>query len=921
MDEVKIETSEGESDLKTFFFENLFESTKYCYSCNKCVNVCPYSYSGAFNPRRLIADLNLLTIEETLQASNIWNCLTCGTCLEYCPMYKNKVGVNIVEIVQKLRTLSSDYEPLDLEKKACHYNRDYTNLGYLMANDKIKIKNRMTFLTKNNLKISSSGEIAYFVGCSPFMNSVPPCNDACPAGVDVQGYISLIAEGKYQEASDLIRLKNPLPLVCGRVCTQPCESACNRQTIEAPIAIRALKRFVTDWELKNKPIPEAKPIELTKDKVAIIGSGPAGITAAYYLVQSGYKPTIFEASPYKGGMLQVGIPNYRLPKDLLDYEINLVESLGVEIKINTPIGSKLTYSDLKQQGYKAFFVAVGLQQGIKMDIEGSELKQVMEGIDFLYKSNSSKKEQEKLAQKIKGKIVGVAGGGDTAIDSARTAIRLGAKTVKLIYRRSENEMPARREEIKMALEENVEFELLTNPVCIIEDTNNSCLETECIKMELGKPDKSGRRRPIAIENSEFKMKIDFLILAIGQTTDLNGIDAAFENKLEKKWGKLVVDEVTYETNLSDVFAGGDVKLNSNPVAIQAITDGREAAISIMRYLEGKDLKSERVNYSSNRTSPIPKKYAESVQRSGFKHLDEKERVRDFSEVEIGLDVEQATKEALRCLKCGTCHSCDFDSNSCNEGRDWSEFELNPLEDRDLLGQINEVNYLNIPISVVEILNLAGITPVVSPEEKCCGHDLYWQGDLVSFKKLVQKNIKLYKDAGVKTIVVNCAEGYYIWKHVYNKFVNDPKDFDFEVIHFTEYLLNSGILDTISFPNLEKVRVTYHDSCRLGRLSKVYDAPRAIINKLPNVELVEMKNIKSDALCCGVSAYICCDEYSRALQEQRIKEAIETGADYFIVTCPKCLTHYNCYTIENGGKDTNLKIIDLANFIAKRLLLI
>ena len=906
MTESKHERDDKESSTRELLGK-VSNSANYCFNCNRCVNVCPQSKSNLFMPRNLITDLSLLSIEESIENTNIWHCLTCGRCMEYCPMSKDNVGVNIPEIILKLRSLASEFDTLQEGKVACRHGRDYSNLPKLMAENKLKFENKIGFLEDSNLKIKKKGEIAYFMGCLPLLNGIAPCSKACPAGVDVQGYVSLIKAGRFQESIDLIRERNPFPVVCGRVCTHPCEISCNRKELDDSVAIRALKRFISDWEIEHKGGSKIKPVEQNKDKVAIVGAGPAGLTAAYYLALNGYKPTVFEASAHKGGKLRTGIPKYRLPPKILDYEIEFIEKMGVEIKTNTPVGPDLTFDTLREQGYKAFFITVGLGNSRQMKIEGEKLKNVFYGLKFLEENNLGTKKYS-----FKGKIVGITGGGNVAIDSARTALRLGAKKVVVIYRRSENEMPALGEEIEAAKEEGIEFQFLTNPFQIVSDDKGSCSEVECISMELGEPDDSGRRRPVEIEGSAFRIKIDVLILAIGQVPDYSLIKAAQDKFKCDKWGNIIFDDVTLETSIPGVFIGGDV-LGGKGVAITAIANGYEAAISIDRYMKGVDLKEGRVKRENYKSSPFPKKEVKSIARNEMDELSVEERVKNFKEIELGFNEETAIKEASRCLNCSSCNSCDQSSDvklhTCAYGE-------NPV-----ISNRNTVDYLKIPRVVIGLLNQKEIEPVVLKDEKCCGHDSLWQGDLETFEKLAKHNVKLFKDAGVKTVIFSCAEGYNTWKYQYKTLFDNNNDFNFEIYHISEFIVKENILDDLTFPFMDKIKVTYHDPCRLGRMSNVYDAPREIFEKLPFIELVEMENNKQDAICCGVSAYIACNINSKLLQGDRIKEAIDTGAEYLITSCPKCLAHFNCYLDEHEVLKSQIKIVDLVSLLGRLLLLV
>jgi len=907
-------TKKEHTKLPKEVIDKVKEAANYCYSCNRCVNVCPLSLMGTFFPRQLIMDLTFLTPEEALERNNIWSCLTCGRCMEYCPMFSEKKGVNFLDIILNLRTLVSDYEPLEVEKVNAHHDREYSSLPYLMANDLIDTHKKLGFLENTNLKIANNGEIAYFMGCLPFMNSIAPCTNACPAGIDVQGYIALIAEGKFQEAVDLIREKNPFPMICARICTEPCALACNRKEIDDPIAIRGLKRFISDWELNNNLESKIQPVEQNKEKVAIIGAGPGGLSAAYFLARKGYKPSVFEAEIYKGGTLRSGIPRYRLPAYILDYEIEFIEKMGVTIKTNTAIGPSLNFEKLEKQGFKAFFISIGQQTCLEMKIEGADLKNVLCGLNFLKQKNLTKKQFE-----FKDKIIGVIGGGNVAMDSARTALRLGAKKVIVIYRRSEKEMPASEEEIEMAKEEDIDFQFLTNPIRVIGDKDGHIKEVECMRMKLGEPDPSGRRRPLPIEGSEFKMNIDVMILAIGQGTDLTLLEAANDQLKTDRWGKIEADDVTLQTTIPNIFAGGDV-IEGEGIAIRAIAHGYDAAESIDRYLRGIDLKKNRTLRKYAKIAPIPKKNAHEMSKETLDILPLEKRLRGFDEIELGMTEERAIQEASRCLNCNICSSTDQKLEAYDNACDESNIQECSYGFQPTIQCYNALDFLEIPKTVIGLLNQKDIVPVVLSSEKCCGHDSLWQGDTNSFESLAKYNVKLFKDAGVKTIVFSCAEGYYTWKHEYPKLFKNPQEFDFEIYHITEYILKKDLLEDLKFPIMDKIKVTYHDACRLGRMSNVYDAPREILEKIPFIEMVEMKSNKSDALCCGVSSYISCNEDSRMIQAERIKEAIDTGADYLIVSCPKCLAHLNCYLNENKEQKNKIKIMDLTTFLGKLLFL-
>ena len=501
---------------------------------------------------------------------------------------------------------------------------------------------------------------------TPFLQSVPntyvidkreerlckaACKDACPIHMNIQGYIALIAEGRIREAYDLLRRTNPLPAVCGRVCYAPCEKACNRGQLDEPMAIRELKRFITDQiDIDTLEAPE---ITRNGKEVAIIGSGPAGLAAAHDLALQGYEVTIFEALPEPGGMLRVGIPEYRLPKDVLKKEIEYIKRLGVKIKVNTKIGKKIQLKELKKS-YQAIFVATGAHESTKLNISGEDSPGVIHAIDFLRDVNMGR--EVNIGQKV-----AIIGGGNTAVDASRVARRLGAE-VKVIYRRSRTEMPATPAEVKGAEEEGIELIFLTNPTKIITE-DGKVSKIECIKMKLGEPDASGRRRPIPIEGSEFILEVDTVITALGQVSTLG---FAKELGIEISGRGTISTDAALATNVEGIFAGGDV-VTGPSIAIEAIAAGKKAAISIDEYLRGEPLSSKEDTRQPEELSAgevaVLKSRFPSKSKMPVPELEPKERIKDFREVEQGYSVSEAKEEAERCLAseiegCFACHECE-----------------------------------------------------------------------------------------------------------------------------------------------------------------------------------------------------------------------------------------------------------------------
>jgi heterodisulfide reductase subunit A len=405
----------------------------------------------------------------------------------------------------------------------------------------------------------------------PFAQAVPnvftidkqghsSCRLGCPAGVNVHGYVALIAEGKYKEALEVIRECMPFAGVCGRVCTHPCEQECERGKVDAPVSIRALKRFVADYELQVGREKAAPAPRKWDEKVAVIGSGPAGLACAYDLVREGYPVTVFEAMPETGGLLRYGIPEFRLPQTVLADEIRLVKELGVEIRVNARVANP---NELFHQGYKAVFMASGAGLSRGMGIPGEDNPGVLHALGFLEQVNRG--EQVEL-----GDRVAVIGGGNAAIDAARTAVRLGAKDVSIVYRRTRKEMPAIESEVEEAEREGVELRLLTTPVEMLV-ADGRLTGMRCIRMELGEPDESGRRRPVPVPGSEFDVEIDNVVLAVGQAVDEEALPEGLETT---GWNTIAIDPVTLETSIEGVFAGGDASAGPADV-ILAIAAGKE----------------------------------------------------------------------------------------------------------------------------------------------------------------------------------------------------------------------------------------------------------------------------------------------------------------------------------------------------------
>jgi len=468
-----------------------------------------------------------------------------------------------------------------------------------------------------------------------------PCQHTCPVQIDIPGFIGFIKEGQFIEAYKLIKQRNPLPSICGRVCNHPCESKCNRAQIDDAISIRELRRFVSDCALKEGVSYIPKKVAPKDEKVAIIGAGPAGLSAAWDLALEGYQVTIFEALPVAGGMLSVAIPEYRLPREIINREIEQVQELGVEIKLNTRIDD---VDSLMKEGYKAVFIAIGAHQGDTAGIPGEDMAGVFDAIKFLREVN--------LGNEVEiGEKVAVIGGGNSAIDSARVALRKGAKEIHVFYRREKQDMPALAEEIEAAEQEGIQIHVLSAPTKVV-GKDGKVTGIECVRMELKEFDNSGRRRPYAIEGSEYITDVDTIIEAIGQRTDREFVE---NNGMQTGRGGVVAAESrTLATDKPGVFAGGDAVTGPQTV-VWAIAAGQRAASSIRRYLQGEELTPlvYRDGYEPITAPAVPATDEETKEKArvSISEIPMDERKSSFKEVTLTLTPEEAMGEARRCLRC------------------------------------------------------------------------------------------------------------------------------------------------------------------------------------------------------------------------------------------------------------------------------
>ena len=508
---------------------------------------------------------------------------------------------------------------------------------------------------------------------------VAPCSLNCPAHTDIQGYLKAIANGDDKEAVKIIKEKIPIPASIGRVCPHPCESHCRRRLVEEPLSVAYLKAFAADNDLASDDPYTAVCEESTGKKVAIIGGGPAGLTAAYYLRLSGHDVTIYEAMPEMGGMLRYGIPEYRLPKAVLAKEVAAIAALGVEMKTNVKVGKDISFDEIKN-GADAVLVTVGAWKGSSMRCKGEELEGVLSGIDFLRDVNMGNIPDI-------GKNVAVVGGGNTAMDACRTAVRCGAENVYVIYRRTRAEAPAEDIEIEEAIEEGVEFLFLTNPDEIIGE-NGKVKAVKLQIMELGEPDASGRRKPVPVEGAFKTLDVDTVISAIGQKYAPSGLEAIGTTG----WGTIQADEATCLTDIEGVFAAGDATNNGASIAIDAIAEANVAARAINAYLLGMPMDFPKPYYSERKVTAEMLADREKKARAVMSVKDPEYRKHNFDAVLNGFTEEQARNEAKRCLECG-CH----DFKDC---RLIKYANLDPIEPARLAGEMHE-SFKETRLAVIE----------------------------------------------------------------------------------------------------------------------------------------------------------------------------------------------------------------------------
>ena len=615
--------------------------------CNCCACACFGLRAGMmFGARDAIRSNFVAEVDEA-------KCVACAQCVEVCPGNALKLG-------QKLCATNDTSAP--------KYTKITETFNFAKAVNEDYRENREDVLP----------------------SGTAPCKAACPAHIPVQGYLKLAAQGRYTEALELIKTENPFPAVCGRICNKRCEAECTRGDVDEAVAIDEVKRFIADHDMHEETRFVPKMVNQIgrpyTEKIAVIGAGPAGMSCAYYLAQKGYPVTVFDRNPVPGGMLTLGIPSFRLEKDVLNAEIDILKEMGVEFRCGVEVGKDVTIQQLRDEGYKGFYLAIGAQKSAKLHIPGEELEGVLGGVDFLREVNLGNKPDI-------GRRCAVIGGGNVAMDVCRSAVRLGAEETYVFYRRSEAEMPADPEEVREAMEEGVKFRFMSAPVEIIgADGRVSAIKIE--KMALGEPDEKGRRKPVGTGEFEI-VEIDSVIGAVGQTVDWGTLDVGALKTTKKNTAE--ADSLTYQTAQPDIFVGGDC-YSGPKFAIDAIAAGKEAAISLHRYVHpgqtltaGRDRREYRALDKEHAMIGVGGFDREHRQTPGYNAA----KAKSFADARVTFTEEQVRKECARCLGCGATKvdsylcigcglcttKCKFDAIHLKKVRDWhaAPFEAMPIK--------------------------------------------------------------------------------------------------------------------------------------------------------------------------------------------------------------------------------------------------
>jgi len=545
-----------------------------------------------------------------------------------------------------------------------------------------------------------------------------PCQLACPVFIDIPSYLALVAQGRYQEAWEVIRRDNPFPWVCGLICQHPCEQVCVRSHLDDPVNIRYLKAFVAEWVSNYGSLQPPPPAAGNGHKVAVIGSGPAGLSCAYYLALQGYEVTVFESLLQPGGLMVAGISKFRLPRAVVRQEINIILSLGVKIHTGVAVGRDITLDELRAQGYEAFFLGTGAHLGYKLNIEGeNDFPQVYDTITFLREVFLGK------PLKPSDKVV-VIGGGNSAMDAARTCIRLGCREVHVCYRRTRTEMPVRSEEVDQALEEGVQIHFLTIPIKIRGDQGRVSY-LECLRAQLGSVDSSGRRRALPIPDSNFRLAVGAVITAIGQQPDFCFFPQ--HPVATSRWCTVVTEGDSCRSSIPDIFAGGDAVTGPASV-VQAIAAGKQAAAEIHHFLSGGSGPPPRIQPVKRRLEPfqaVPAAVKIANQRRPVPLVDPAQRRQTFGPVELPFSLDEARAEAARCLRCDVCTRCGACAVICTETMQIGALEFKNIGGNEsILGDYHRATQKCIACGAcVSICPSSGLEYIEGPdfrEVRLCG---------------------------------------------------------------------------------------------------------------------------------------------------------------------------------------------------------
>ncbi|MEW6262572.1 MAG: heterodisulfide reductase-related iron-sulfur binding cluster [Thermodesulfobacteriota bacterium] len=697
-------------------------------------------------------------------------------------------------------------------------------------------------------------------------NGRASCQAACPVDQDAPSYIRLIAEGRYAEALEVIRRHNPLPSVCGRACKHLCESACRQSEIGQPVSIMRLKRFCADMEFTpgREAVPPQKGPDRVK-RVAVVGSGPAGLAAANHLARLGFGVVIFEREEIPGGMMTHAIPDFTLPREPVWRDIERIKSLGVEIRTGVALGPDYGPARLLAEGFAAVILCLGTWASAPMGLPGEDLDGVWNALDFLVKAKAGSR------PRVEDKVL-VVGGGKVALDAARTALRLGARDVRILYRRTRDEMPVEQDSLEMALSEGVRLSESLVPVEILGRVGRvrgaRVQSVDCILR-----DDDGRLKVVCVEDSGVEIEAGTVIMAVGQKAAPEALE-------------MMRDQA------EAVYAAGDLVTGPSSI-VDAMASGIAAASRAAADLIGAE--AARVEYERPAARLNLDRESLGTPRTAMPRLAPAEAVSSFREVELGFTTEQAAAEARRCLACDLPRTKDL-----------------PLdENSDILFFVGCADYFRYPEtmrSTVELLAKGGITVQIAPDEHCCGSPAFLGGDRELAEKLRAENMAVFQRMGVKKIITACADCLAVLTNDY-----DLEKIGLKVVHVVQVIDDLCREGRLEF-RARQGAVTFHDPCQLARGGQVHEAPRRVLLRVPDLELKEMKRIRQGTHCCGGGPNrlvgLADPPLAEALGLDRLAEAAAVGANTVVTACPWCRTQFE----QLGQKP--LQVVDLPCFLAQ-----